>query len=243
MSLWRKRIGGISPTVMEVVTYDYYRMAPSDIGFVGITSNIDFWDGENFTRSLSSLPAAANYLADRNVDFIIHFGTPLAVSQGAGYGNRIIEMIEGRTGVPATTSISSAVEALGYMNVKRIAVASPYPREINDHLESYLSSEGFSVNACQTMDVRFQGLHETEPSAIRDFGVRVIEKASDIEALYIPCPQWPAADAVEMIEAETGKLVIASDPADFFSAFRRIGLAQPVTGFGRLLEGITVQSP
>ena len=236
MPLWSKRIGGISPTVMEVVTWDYYRMAPAEIGFVGITSNIDFWDDENFDRALDSLSRAADYLAARAVDFIVHFGTPLVVSRGPGYDAEITRMIEKGTGVPATTSIRSAIDALGFLGAERIAVASPYPPEINDRVESYLAATGFSVAACATMDVRFRGLHDTDPSSIRDFAIRTLEDAADVDALYIPCPQWPAADAVAAIEKETGKTVVASDPADFFAAFRTVGMTRPISGFGRLLE-------
>ena len=119
MSLWHKRIGGISPTVMEVVTYDYYRMAPVDIGFVGITSNIDFWDNENFDQAIASLAKASDYLAARAVDFIIHFGTPLVVSRGPGYDVEVTRLIEQETGVRATTSIRSAIDALKHLGAVR----------------------------------------------------------------------------------------------------------------------------
>ena len=238
MSLWRKRIGGISPTVMEVVTWDYYRMAPADIGFVGITSNIDFWDADNFDRAFASLEKSAEYLAAREVDFIIHFGTPLAVSRGPGYGDEIVRAIRESTGLPATNSIRSAAGALRRFGAERVAVASPYPPEINANVERYLSAEGFSVAACATMDLEFRLVHETDPSAIRDFALRTLEAAPGCDALYVPCPQWPAADAVAEIERETGTPVVASDPADFFAAFREIGLAEPIRGFGRLLESL-----
>lgn len=236
MSLWRKRIGGISPTVMEVVTYDYYRMAPADVGFVGITSNIDFWDKEHFDQALASLSRAADYLAARAVDFIIHFGTPLAVSRGPGYGAEIVRLIEEGTGVRATTSISSAVAAMEHLGIGRVAVASPYPREINDNVTRYLDGAGFSVAACETMDVPFRELQDAEPSSIAEFGLRVLEEAGDADGLYMPCPQWPAADAVCAIEEESGKPVVASDPADFFAAFREVAPDAPIGGFGRLLE-------
>ena len=240
MSIWRKRIGGISPTVIEVITYDFYRMAPPDVGFVGISSNIDFWNNENFDDAFASLTKAANYLGERDVDFIIHFGTPLAVSRGPGYGPQITRMIEDETGVPATTSISSAASALRLVGAEKIAIASPYPVEINDNLERYLSAEGFSVESCRTMDVRFRGLQDVEPSVIEGFGLDVLANAPDADALYIPCPQWPAADAVTNIERKSGKTVVASDPADYFAAFRSLGLGHSVDGFGKLLQSLSV---
>ena len=47
---WRKRIGYITPTVMEVVPYEFYRFAPEGVGLVGVTCNIDDWGPEEFEK-------------------------------------------------------------------------------------------------------------------------------------------------------------------------------------------------
>ena len=39
----RKRIGYISPSVLELVPFDFYRFAPDGVGLVGVTCNIDDW--------------------------------------------------------------------------------------------------------------------------------------------------------------------------------------------------------
>ena len=40
---WRKRIGVISPTVIEMTGYSFYNYAPEGVGLVGVTCNIDAW--------------------------------------------------------------------------------------------------------------------------------------------------------------------------------------------------------
>jgi hypothetical protein len=40
---WRARIGYISPTVMEVLPFEFYRFAPDGVGLVGMTCGIDDW--------------------------------------------------------------------------------------------------------------------------------------------------------------------------------------------------------
>ncbi|OGP20033.1 MAG: hypothetical protein A2038_10475 [Deltaproteobacteria bacterium GWA2_57_13] len=54
----------------------------------------------------------------------------------------------------------------------------------------------------------------------------------------MPCPQWPVADVVEILERDIQKPVVASDPADFWSAFRRLGIRDHITGYGRLLASL-----
>ena len=50
---WRRRIGYIAPTVIEVVAYEFYRFAPDGIGITGVTCSIDDWRPEEFDKGLA----------------------------------------------------------------------------------------------------------------------------------------------------------------------------------------------
>ncbi len=235
---WRKRIGGISPTVMEVVPYDFYRMAPDGIGLVGITCNIEFWDQENFDRALATIGDGARYLGSRAVDFVIHFGAPLVASRGHGFDAELIASIEERAGVPATTSIRSAADGLRWFRARKVAIASPYPETVNQAVAAFLEADGFEVVGRRTRDVVFKRLQAVHSEEIYRFACAVAADSPGADALYIPCPQWPAADAVEAIEQDCGLPVVASDPADFRAAFAALGLRLGIRGFGSLLAGL-----
>ena len=62
---WRRRIGYITPTVMEVVAYDFYRFAPDGVGLVGVTCGIDDWRPEEFEKGLAQVNHFAAYLGSR----------------------------------------------------------------------------------------------------------------------------------------------------------------------------------
>ena len=47
---WRKRIGLLSPTVIETAAYDFYRLAPDGVSMCATTSNIEHWSRENFKQ-------------------------------------------------------------------------------------------------------------------------------------------------------------------------------------------------
>src|SRR5437588_11844846 len=91
---WRKRIGYIGPTVMEVVPYEFYRFAPDGVGLVGVTCNINSWEPHEFEKGLAQVAQAAGYLGSRGVDFIIHGGGPLVVTRGEGFEETIVTEIE-----------------------------------------------------------------------------------------------------------------------------------------------------
>jgi maleate cis-trans isomerase len=235
---WRKRIGYIGPTVMEVVPYEFYRFAPDGIGLVGVTCSIDDWSPEHFEKGLAQVKSAAVYLGSRAVDFIIHGGGPLVVARGKGYEEVIVNDIEAVSKVSATTGVRAAMEALRHLGARRIAIASPYPERHNQALSAYLGLHGFELVAVEGMDVPFKRLQSVRPADIRRFAQDVIARAPRCDALYLPCPQWQAAQIVDALEREIGMPAIAYSHASFFVAFRALGLKDPIHGHGRLLASL-----
>lgn len=235
---WRKRIGYIAPTVIEVVAYEFYRFAPEGIGITGVTCSIDDWRPEEFEKGLAQVAAAATYLGSRGVDFIIHGGGPLVVARGPHFEDAIVRDVEAASKVKATTSIRAGMEALRHIKARRIAIASPYPKRHNDALTGHLTINGFEVLRADGMDLPFKEMQNLPPADIRRFVSGVIAAVPDCDAVYLPCPQWQAAQTVEELEQATGKPVIAYTHACFFAAFRTMGVTDPIRGHGRLLASL-----
>lgn len=238
---WRKRIGFISPSVLEVIPYDFYRFAPEGIGLVGVTCNIEGWADDQYETALGTVERLATYLASRQVDFIIHSGAPLVVSRGKGFDLELIEKIESLTRIPATTTIRAAIDALHHLGIKRVVLASPFPEELNRKVAEFLGAYGFSVLHTATLNVKFKELQNVPPAAIYRFAFEATRSAPEADGLYMPCPQWPVADVVDILERDLKKPVVASDPADFWSAFRALGIRDPITGYGRLLASLAAE--
>jgi maleate cis-trans isomerase len=235
---WQKRIGYIGPTVMEVVPYEFYRFAPDGVGLVGVTCNIDDWSAEWFDKALAQVTKAAAYLGSRGVDFIVHGGGPLVVARGKGFDEIVVRDIEKAAGVRATTGVRAAMEALRHVGARRIAIASPYPEHHNRAMADYLCAHGFETAAAQGMDVPFKRLQSVSPADIRAFAEGVLRDAPGCDALYLPCPQWQAAQIVDELERDIGIPAIAYSHASFFVAFRALGIDEPIKGHGRLLASL-----
>lgn len=235
---WRKRIGYISPTVIEVVAYDFYRFAPDGVGLVGVTCGIGDWKADEFEKGLAQVGAFAEYLGTRGVDYVIHGGGPLVVARGKGYEAEIVANIEAASGVGATTGVRAGMEALRHVGAERIAIASPYPKTHDEAMSSYLAAHGFEVVLVEGLDVGFKELQNVPPPEIYDFARGVLKRAGDCDALYLPCPQWQAAEVVSALEEDSGKTVVAYIHANFFAAFRALGISDPIRGHGRLLASL-----
>ena len=235
---WRKRIGYIAPTVIEVVAYEFYRFAPDGIGLTGVTCSIDDWRPDGFDKGLAQVAAAATYLGSRGVDFIIHGGGPLVVARGRRLRGDHRPRHRGRR------------QGQGdHLHARRHGGAAPRRRAPHrDRLALSQAAQRCADRASDRQRLRrrprrgdgsaVQG--DAEPAARRHPDIRrqVLAAAPDCDALYLPCPQWQAAQIVEELEQATGKLVVAYTHACFFVAFRAMGLTDAIRGHGRLLASL-----
>jgi maleate isomerase len=233
---WRKRIGLLSPTVIETAAYDFYRLAPDGVSMCATTANIEHWSRENFKQHvLDPIATAVKYLASRKVDYIIHTGMPVVTTRGKGFEEELVKQIEDATGLPATTSIRSAIRALAHLRVHNVAVVTPYPQELHQSALSFLTASGFRVVADHTMDVVFKRLQDVTPAQIFATAKRVLASAPSADGVYIPCNQWSGADAAPLIENGLGVPVVTGAHADYWEAFRSLGITDRIEGHGRLM--------
>jgi maleate cis-trans isomerase len=237
---WRKRIGVLSPTVMETACHDFARMAPDGVSICSITSNVEHWNNENFKQAvIDPLVTLSKYLASRDVDYIMHCGMPVVTLRGKGFEEEIVRIItEAAGGIPASTSIRSAIRALAHLNIRNVVVVSPYPQELHQSALTFLKASGFEVAAEHTEDVVFKRLHDVTPAHIAATAKRARARAPKADGIYIPCNQWAAADAAPIVEAECGVPVVSGAHADHWEAFRVLGIDDPLPGNGRLMESL-----
>jgi len=192
---------------------------------------------------IEPLVTAVRYLASRHVDYIIHTGMPVVTTRGKGFEEEIVKLITDTTGLPATTSIRSAIRALAHLGVRNVVVLSPYPQELHQSALRFLSASGFTVVADHTEDVVFKQLQDVTPAHIASVAKRVVNSAPSADGVYIPCNQWSGADAAPLIEQECGVPVVTGAHADYWEAFRSLGIDDRIEGHGRLMASLRNNRP
>ena len=69
---YRARIGYISPSVIELNAYDFYRIVPPGVGLIAVACMVEGWKEDAYKRALSQVETCARDLARRSCDFVIH---------------------------------------------------------------------------------------------------------------------------------------------------------------------------
>jgi maleate isomerase len=233
---YRARIGYISPSVMELNGYDFYRIVPEGVGLIAVTCMVEGWKEDAYKKALAQVEACARELGRRSCDFVIHGGAPLVLSQGKGFETKLLRQLQELTGAPCTTSIVAAMDAFRDLSATRLAVVDPYPADLNAKMTAYLKEWGFEVGSLVSLGTSFT---ESSIASIGDIyraAKRAVSEAHNAEAVFIPCANFPVVDVIENIETDFGLPVVSNITSQLYVGFKAIGMREKISGYGKLMR-------
>jgi maleate isomerase len=228
---WKYQFGVIVPSWNTVMEYECWRMAPEGMSIH--SSRIPHTDDSEATllHMVEKAPAAAEVLGHAKVSAIC-FGCTGGSFVRPGFDQEIIKAIVDATKIPTTTTSTAINEALKYLGVKHVAIASPYPEWLNDRLAKFLESSGFHIAAKRGLNV------ECPAFLPPDNAYRVAKEANCKEAdvTLISCTNFRSLEVIEELEAELGKPVISSNTASMWKLLQLAGSKEKVKGAGQLFS-------
>jgi len=134
-----------------------------------------------------------------------------------------------------TTPITSAIKAFKLMNIKKIAVFTPYPDSVNKTIYEYFSKKNIDVLSFGTfnldLDVDFANI---DPKHLSETLIKL--DTSEADALFISCTALPALEILDEVEKKISKPVFSSNQTLIWDTIRSVGYKSPIVGFGKLLR-------
>lgn len=228
---WKKKLGFIVPSWNTVMEYECQRLAPEGVSvhFTRIKHTDD--EEETLLHMIEEVPHLADLLSHASLDAIC-FGCTGGSFVRPGMDREITELIKERTGIPATTTSTALVEAMRAMDVSRVAIASPYPKWLNERLVSFLDDKGIKTVAEKGLDTECPAFLGPENSMAL---AREVD-SPEADGIFISCTNFRALEGVETLEAELGKPVLTSNTTALWHTLLTSGYDEPVSGGGRLLR-------
>lgn len=234
----RARIGLIVLATDQTIEHEW-RQIMRDLDGVALHQS-RIWNDARITPE--TLRQMESGLADSAA--LIMAGLPLAVvafgctSAAMVIGEeRVFERLrEARPEAAATTPITAAFAAFRALDVKRIAVLTPYRQDVNRALRAYIEARGFAVPVLGSFD------EEDDLRAARidiaSIRVAAIDLGRDpgVDAVFVSCTSLRLAEAAAEIEAQLGKPVTSSNHAMAWHALRLAGIDDLLPRWGRLFE-------
>jgi maleate isomerase len=232
---WRAKLGFVILAMEQTVEEDVCRLVPPGVGVhfnrLEMANEITIKTLEATASKLAG--AAALLLPDGGLDVVCFACTSASVVIGE---DRVMqELSKGAPGARPTTLITSVVNALRTLNVRRIVVATPYLHEINALEARYLNDQGFEVLDIQGLNIEKDAdMVRIAPDFIKDFA-RSIDRP-EAETIFVSCSALRTLDVVEALEQEAGKPVVASNQAMIWETLRLAGVDDKIEGYGKLLQ-------
>ena len=233
---WRAKLGLIYPSPGWVMEPEFYAMSPKGVITLTTRVSLDAATVEGLQQIGPLSIEAARFLADVPVDSFVLGCTSGSFVNGATYNRElIVKMQEATGGIPCTTTASAVAEALKFLQVNKVAIATPYVDEVNEKAQAFFAEEGI-----ETLNIRGLGYTQepdidgTSLDYVYRFGKKVDTK--DAQALLLLCTGLRTIPVLDALEIDLGKPVISAIQASFWHTLRLAGVQEKIEGFGSLLR-------
>jgi maleate isomerase len=240
MKGWRTRIGFMVPPGNPTVEPEMAEMTPPGVSLHFTRMNAEGPAGthtgqEERNRSqVESIPACVRLLAMVSPSVIVMAHTATSYTIGEAREAALVAEMEAISNTRFITAFGSVLVALRRLGVRRIAYATPYSAELTAQGKQHLETCGVSVvSSGHLSDVR----NIYEESSERAYAIARQVDHPDAEAIFLSGVGMPTLDALQPLEADTGKPVISAASAMMWNALRTAGVRHKFSGFGRLLSG------
>ncbi len=216
-------------------------LLPPDIRRISSSINIiDYTTGAVNQAIQQRYWECVDELAQQGADTISLAGFPIASQLGRPRVLKLLEETARRTGVTADAQAEATIAAIRHMGASRIAIASRWPLELNQALVAYLTDAKLEVMAVTSAD---QWANQAFSMSIEEgvklafqLGREAMRRAPMAEALLLAGGAWRSLAVVPILEEDFGIPVITNPIAPIWRLIAA-GIAPPVKGWGRLLEG------
>ena len=136
------RIGFLSPGIVdETLSGQWYRMAPHGVTLVRTSLELKDVTVEEIDAALARTEKASTELGKYRPDCIILGGSPTVAVPGHGFEKTIVEKIEKASGRKAFSAQTAAIEALQKYGARKLALATPFPDNVNAMVKDYLEKK------------------------------------------------------------------------------------------------------
>ena len=230
------KIGLLTLSTDLTIERDFHSICqqlPLDI-FVNRIHNENPLTKENLLKMYDQLELATEkILPGEKINTVAYGCTSGTIAIGE---DRVKEKIQlAKPGCNVTTPITSAIKAFKKMNVKKIAVFTPYPESVNKTIFEYFNKKSINIISFSTFNLDLDiDIARVDPKYLCEILTKLDK--NEAEALFISCTALPALEILDEVEKKIKKPVFSSNQTLIWDTIRSAGYEPSVEGYGQLLR-------
>ena len=206
---------------------------PLDI-FINRIHNQNPLTKENLLKMEDDLESAANkILPEEKLNTIAYGCTSGTIA--IGEENVKKKILLAKPGCYVTTPVTSAIKAFNEMNIKKIAVFTPYPESVNKTIFEYFTKKNINILSFTSLNLDLDSdIAKVDPKYLLDSLTKL--DTADADALFISCTALPVLKILDDLEKKIQKPVLSSNQTLIWDTIRSIGYKSSIKGYGKLLR-------
>jgi maleate isomerase len=235
---WRARLGFLVPPGNPTVEAEMIALAPEGVSLHfhrmvahGTPGSLEGQSERNRTM-VENIDSGIELLAMVKPDVIAVAHTATSYHLGRRGEAELLNRLEKATGRRVVTAFGSVVRALERLNIRKLALGTPYSAEVTLQGKGHLEAHGFEVTSFDNLR-GFENIYDT--TAEHAYALARTVDREDAEAVFLSGTGMPTVTVLELLEQDLGKPVLSSASAMMWRALRLAGVGQPIAGYGRLL--------
>ena len=176
---------------------------------------------------------AKDILPDQKLDCVAYGCTSGTIA--AGYQSIFEKVNSVKPNTKVTTPITSAINAMKSLNIKKLSIFTPYTNEINQSVINYFEKENIEIDELSYFDIASDlDIGKVDPQYLFEALSKIDISKSD--ALFISCTALPVLSLITELEKKINKVVLSSNQTLIWDTLKKINYNNKVEGFGELFD-------
>ena len=189
---------------------------------------------ENLTKMSEKVTEVTkDILPGEKIDCVVYGCTSGTIA--AGYESIKNKIKKAKPEAEVTTPSTASIKALKKLNIKKIAILTPYPKKLNDEVVEFFKKENFQITSNSYFDIE-SDIDIGKVNVDYLYGVLSNMDLKGAEALFISCTALPALSIIDKLEKKLDVIVLSSNQALIWDTLEKIGKNNSITGFGKLFS-------
>ena len=230
------RIGVITLSTDFTIEQDFRKIChnlPLDIFFNRIPF-INPLTHENYLRMADHIPEISKQiLPGQKIDVIAYGCTSGTIAIGEDIISNQVHKTKPEATV--TTPITAALKAFNTLNLKNIAVLTPYPKEVNLTVYNYLKENNLEIDSFNSFNLNYDSeIAQVSLDSLMDQISKI--NLSQVDGLFVSCTALKIVDIIDKVENELNTKVISSNQAIIWDCLRILKIDNDIIGYGNLFK-------
>jgi len=189
---------------------------------------------ETLKKMADDIPKVTeDILPDQKLDCVAYGCTSGTIA--AGYQSIYEKVNLAKPNTKVTTPITSAINALKNLNIKKLSIFTPYTNEINHSVINYFKNENIEIDELTYFDIASDlDIGKVDPQHLFDTLVKIDLSKSD--ALFVSCTALPVLSIISELEKKINKVVLSSNQTLIWDTLKEINFKNKIEGFGQLFN-------